>query len=301
MEDLIGTAADDADVIKDATTESFEADVIQASNEVPVVVDFWAPWCGPCKTLGPIIEKVVREAGGKVRLVKVNIDENQQVAQALRIQSIPAVFGFVKGQPVDGFVGAQPESQIKAFIDRLAGQAGPSPLDEAMEQAKAALAADDHNGAAALFGQVLQQEPDNITAIAGMARCLLALGDSQAAAEVLARAGDEHDDDPDLSGARAALALAEQAAAASGEVGGLEARIAADPNDFEARLELAQALFGTGDRETAIDHLLEILGRDLNWNDDAARKQLLELFEAMGPTDPLTLSARRRLSSLLFS
>ncbi|MEE2981287.1 MAG: thioredoxin [Pseudomonadota bacterium] len=301
MEDLIAPAADDTDVIKDSTTESFEADVIQASNEVPVVVDFWAPWCGPCKTLGPTIEKVVREARGKVRLVKVNIDENQQIAQALRIQSIPAVFGFVKGQPVDGFVGAQPESQIKAFVDRLAGQSGPSPVDEAVEQAKAALAADDHNGAAALFGQVLQQEPDNVAAIAGMARCLLALGDPGAAAEVLARAGDEHDDDPDISGARAALALAEQAAAASGEVGGLEARIAANPNDFNARLELAKALFGAGDRETAVDHLLEILGCDLNWNDDAARIQLLELFEAMGPTDPLTLSARRRLSSLLFS
>jgi putative thioredoxin len=301
MEDLIGTAADDADVIKDSTTESFEADVIQASNEVPVVVDFWAPWCQPCKTLGPTIEKVVREARGKVRLVKVNIDENQQIAQALRVQSIPAVFGFVKGQPVDGFVGAQPESQIKAFVDRLAGQAGPTPVDEAIEQAKAALADDDHNGAAALFGQVLQHEPDNIAAIAGMARCLLALGDAQAAAEVLARAGDEHDDDPEISGARAAVALATQAAAASGEIGGLEARIAANPKDFEARLELAMALFGSGERETAVDHLLEILSHDLNWNDDAARKQLLEFFEAMGPTDPLTLSARRRLSSLLFS
>ena len=289
-----------AGVIKDSNTENFEADVIQASNEVPVIVDFWAPWCGPCKQLGPALEKAVSDARGKVRLVKVNIDENQQIAQALRIQSIPAVFAFDKGQPVDGFVGAQSESQVKAFVDRLAGQTGPSPVDQALEQAAAAMAQNDHGAASALFGQILQHEPDNLAAIAGLARCLIAAGDTDAADEVLARAAEDAEN-TDISGARAALALARQAAGRSGEVGGLEARVASNANDHQARLDLAVALFGGGERETAIDHLLEIMTRDMAWNDEAARKQLLEFFEALGPTDPLTLAARRRLSSLLFS
>ncbi len=307
MEPIIGAPGEGApgngagaDVIKDSDNQSFEADVIQASNEVPVILDFWAPWCEPCKQLGPALEKAVTGAGGKVRLVKVNIDENQQIAQALRIQSIPAVFAFVKGQPVDGFVGAQSESQVKAFVGRLVGETGPSPVDQALEQAKAAMEQNDHGAASALFGQVLQHEPDNPAAIAGLARCLIAAGDTDGATEVLARAGEDADD-AEIGGARTALALARQAAGKSGEVAGLEARIAADGNDHQARLDLAMALFGTGEREAAVDHLLEIMTRAMAWNDEAARKQLLEFFEAMGPTDPLTVAARRRLSSLLFS
>ena len=303
MEPILGAPPQDpgADVIKDSNTQNFENDVIRASQEVPVIVDFWAPWCGPCKQLGPAIEKAVNKARGKVRLVKVNIDENQAVAQALRIQSIPAVFAFVKGQPVDGFVGAQPESQINAFVGRLVGETGPSPVEQALEQAKASLDESDYGAASALFGQVLQHEPDNLVAIAGLARCLTAAGDTVAAAEVLARAGDAQADHPEISGARAALSLAEQAAATSGEADALERRLESDPGDHQARLDLAKAMFGNGQRETAIDHLLEIMRRDRAWNDEAARKQLLEMFEAMGPTDPLTASARRRLSSLMFS
>ncbi len=289
------------ELIKDSDTRNFETDVIAASMEVPVIVDFWAPWCGPCKQLGPAIEKAVTEAGGKVRLVKIDIDKSPEVAQAMRIQSIPAVFAFVKGQPVDSFVGAQPESQIKAFIDKLGGETGPSPVEAALEQAKAALEKQDHDSAAALFGQVLEHEADNADAIAGLTRCLIALGELEAAAETLDRAGEEQADHPEIVSARTALGLAEQGAASSGAIDGLTARVDADGNDHQARLDLAVALFGNGQKEAAIDHLLEIMRRDRAWNDDGARKQLLVFLEAVGFGDPLAVVARRQMSSLMFS
>ncbi|MCH7944284.1 MAG: thioredoxin [Proteobacteria bacterium] len=289
------------DLIKDSDSQNFETDVIAASMEVPVIVDFWAPWCGPCKQLGPAIEKAVTAAGGKVHLVKIDIDKNPQIAQAMRIQSIPAVFAFDKGKPVDGFVGAQSESQIKAFIAKLVGETGPSPLEQALEQAKAALESGDHDTAAALFDQVLEHETDNVQAIAGLTRCLIAQDDFEAAHEALSRATDEQADHAEIAGARTALDLAEQAAGNRGGIDGLKARVEADGDDHQARHDLAVALFGNGRQEAAIDHLLEIMSRDRAWNDDGARKQLLVFFEAVGFADPLAVEARKKMSSMIFS
>ncbi len=310
MEPIIGKPkGDGADVVKETDSRSFEADVIKASLETPVIVDFWAPWCEPCKQLGPALEKAVRAANGKVKLVKIDIDKNPQIAQAFRVQSIPAVYAFSKGQPTDGFVGAQPESQIKAFVARLAGDSvaglagdsGPSPVDQALERAAAALEAKDHGAASALFAQVLQHEPGNLAAVAGLARCYIAAGEAARARELLDGVAEDDAEKPEISGARAALSLAEEAAHGSGDVAGLEARVAADASDHQARYDLAVALVGAGRRDEAVEALLEIVRRDRAWNDEAARKKLLELFAAFGPTDPLTLAARRKLSSLLFS
>ena len=289
------------DLIKDSDSQNFERDVIAASMEVPVIVDFWAPWCGPCKQLGPAIEKAVTAAGGKVRLVKIDIDKNPQIAQAMRIQSIPAVFAFDKGQPVDGFVGAQTESQIKAFIDKLGGETGPSPVEQALEQAKAAVESEDHETAAALFGRVLEHEADNAQAIAGLTRCLIVADDFEAAREVLSRATAEQADHAEINGARTALALAEQAVGSRGEIDGLKARVEADADDHQARHDLAVAMFGNGQQAAAIDHLLEIMRRDRAWDDDRARKQLLVFFEAVGFADPLAVEARKVMSSMMFS
>ena len=289
------------DLIKDSDTKNFETDVIAASMETPVIVDFWAPWCGPCKQLGPAIEKAVTAAGGKVRLVKIDIDKSPEIAQAMRIQSIPAVFAFDKGQPVDSFVGALPESQIKAFIEKLGGTSGPSPVDAALEQAKAAVANEDHDGAAEIFGQILQHEADNPEAIAGLTRCLTAMGDFEAARETLERAGEAHTDHADITSARTALDLAEQAAGSLGEIDGLLRRVEADANDHQARYDLAMAQFGNGQQQAAIDHLLEIMRRDRAWNDDGARQQLLVFLEAMGFADPLAAEARKKMSSMMFS
>ncbi len=303
MEAIIGAGAPAASVVKDSDTQSFAADVLDASREVPVVVDFWAPWCGPCKTLGPIIERAVASAGGAVKLVKINIDENQELAGQLRIQSIPAVMAFKDGQPVDGFVGALPESQIKSFIAQIAGQTGPSPVEQALEQAAALMAEGQHQEAGALYSQVVQHEPGNAAAIAGMARCLIAAGDLDGARQVLDMTPEDLADHVDIAGARTALELAGQAQRAGdgGEVDELRERLAADANDHQARFDLAIALFGQNRREAAVDELLEIVGRARQWNDEAARKELVKLFEAMGPTDPVTVDARGRLSSLLFS
>jgi|TARA_B100000959_G_scaffold78558_1_gene83375 putative thioredoxin len=289
-----------ANTVKDGDTASFAADVIEASNEVPVIVDFWAEWCGPCKTLGPTIEKAVKAASGQVRLVKINVDENQQLAQQLRVQSIPAVFAFKNGKPVDGFVGAQPESQIKAFIQRLTGDAGPSPIEQALEQGEAALAAGDVSGASDIFGQVLRADMENARAIAGLCQCLIDSGDLAEAREMLDGLEGKLAIDPAVQSVRAALELAEQSADA-GDTAPLRARLEANGNDHEARMELSTALLAAGQREEAVDELLESIRRDRNWNDEAARKQLLTLFEAFGHADELTVSARRRLSSMLFS
>jgi putative thioredoxin len=304
MEPLLGATApkNDANLIKDSDVTTFMADVIDASREVPVIVDFWAPWCGPCKQLGPMIEKAVKEAAGAVRLVKINIDENPEIAQQMRIQSIPAVFAFKDGRPVDGFVGAQPESQIKAFIKKLGGPAAaqPSPVQAALEEAKAAMAEGDTGTASAIYGQVLAHEPGNAAAAAGLARCYLAAGDREKAKEVLAGLTSEAKKDPEVTAAISALELAEQGAGA-GDIAKLQAQVDSDPKNHEARFDLAAALFAAGKSEAAVDHLLDIFKRDRKWNDEAARKQLVKFFEALGPTDPLTVQARKRLSSLMFA
>lgn len=300
MEPIIGEMSAPPDAVKDSDTANFAEDVIHASQEVPVIVDFWAPWCGPCKTLGPLLEKTVKASGGKVKMVKINVDENQQLAMQLRVQSIPAVFAFKDGQPVDGFVGALPESQIKSFVQRLSGDSGPSPIEQAVEHARQTMEAGDADTALEIFGQVLRAEPDNVAALAGMAECYLQKGEPQAAREIVDGIDPKHASDPAIASVRAALDLADQTAEA-GDVSELRARIEADPNDHEARLELSNALLASGQREEAVDQLLESIKRNRAWNEEAARKQLLTLFEAFGPTDELTVSARRRLSSLLFS
>ncbi len=318
MEPIINAAgggagqAPAAEPIKEATTRSFMADVIEASREVPVIVDFWAEWCGPCKQLGPVLEKVVRGAGGAVRMVKVNVDQNQALAQQLRIQSIPAVFAFFNGQPVDAFAGALPESQVQAFVDQVivaaGGKAPDSPIDEALAHAEECLKTGDMATARAIFEQVLSLEPDTVAATVGLIRCLVAAGDIAAARTALdgmpSDAADGAGIAPGIATAiaavRAAVELAEKSAAA-GDIGELDARLAANAADHQARFDLALALFAKGEVERAIDQLLEIIRRDRQWADDGARKQLLQFFDAMGAGDPLTVAGRRKMSALLFS
>jgi len=297
-------AANAADVIKDATAASFVQDVIEASRETPVIVDFWATWCGPCKQLTPMLEKVVREARGAVRLVKVDIDQNQQIAQQLRIQSVPTVYAFYQGRPVDGFQGAVPESQIKDFVQRLAESAGgsaKSPIDEALEQARELFDEGNFEHAGALYGQIVQAAPDNLPARAGLARCLMQKGDNAGAQALVEGLTDEQKADKEIAPVLAALELAGKAAEQAGAAEELRARVDADPADHQARYDLALALYAGGARAEAIDQLLEIIRRNRGWNDDAARKQLLELFAAIGATDELTVAGRRKLSSILFS
>jgi putative thioredoxin len=297
-----GGAAEGAALVKDVSTADFMAEVVDASFDQPVIVDFWAPWCGPCKQLGPVLEKVVRTANGAVRMVKLNIDENPEIATQMRIQSIPAVYAFKDGRPVDGFVGAVPESQIRQFVQRLGGgRGGPSPVDEAMAMAKQAVQGGDHGTAAAIYSQVIQHDPGNAEAVAGLARALVERGELDEARQILHGAPKDIERTPEIAAARSSLELAEQAQKAMGSAGTLHARVEQNPDDHEARFELATALFGAGQREEAIDQLLTLFKRDREWNEQAARKQLVKFFEAMGPTDPLTLSARRRLSSLMFS
>ncbi|MGA8757917.1 MAG: thioredoxin [Stellaceae bacterium] len=299
-EPLIGGAA--ATPVKDVTTATFMTEVVDGSFDAPVIVDFWAPWCGPCRQLGPLLEKTVRATNGAVRMVKLNIDENPEIAQQMRIQSIPAVYAFKDGRPIDGFVGALPESQVKQFVQRIGGgQGGPSPVEEAMAMAKEALQQGDHGSASAIFSQVLQREPANVEAQAGLARALIAGGDLRKARQLLDRVAKEDAGHAEIAAAEAALELAEQAKTAMASAGKLRARLAANPDDHEARMELSTALFGSGEREAAIDELLTLYKRDREWNEQAARKQLVKFFEVMGGTDPLTLSARRRLSALMFS
>jgi putative thioredoxin len=289
-----------ADLVKDTTTQAFTKDVIEESNRQPVLVDFWAPWCGPCRTLGPIIEKTVRAAGGTVRLVKMNIDDHPQVAGQLGIQSIPAVIAFSGGQPVDGFVGALPESQVKAFIDRVAGPQGPSEDDQIVAEGDRRLEAGDAPGAAEMYAAALSANSQSVAAIVGLARCHIAGGNLDAARDTLAALPDEAAKDPAVAAVSAQIELAAQTEAL-GDAAPLEARIAADPKDFDARFDLALLLNAKGDREGTVDQLLEIVGRNRSWEDEKARKQLVKFFEAWGATDEATLTGRRRLSSLLFA
>jgi putative thioredoxin len=287
--------------IKDSTIETFAADVIDASREVPVIVDFWAPWCGPCKQLGPMLEKLVNEAKGAVRLVKVNIDENQEIARQLRIQSIPTVYAFRNGQPVDGFMGAVPESQLRAFVQHLTGgTAGHDHAEEILAAADEAFAAGDVNTAAQAYGHVLQDEPGHPKAVAGLARCYLKTGDVERAKNTLQLVRPDGAADEAIRAVEAELQLRAQVAD-TGDLNEFRKKLETDPNDHQARYDLALALDAKGDRETAMNELLDIVRRDRKWNDDAARKHLVTLFEALGPADPLTLAGRRRLSSILFS
>jgi len=310
METMLQGAAPQAvpaDLIKDSDQTKFAKDVLEASRTVPVIVDFWAPWCGPCKTLQPAIEKVVKEAKGAVKLVKINIDQNQMLAQQLRIQSIPAVYAFFGGRPVDGFMGAVPESQVKQFVDRLvqaAGGAGPAgagdELAELLEHAKAAVAQNDFALAARIYNEILGVEPENLAAIAGLARCHLQTGNLDQVKALLARVPAKDKANAEIVAVQASIDLSEQAKAA-GPVSDLKAKAAADPKDFQIRLDLALAYWAGSQRKEAIDELLAMIKLDRNWNEAAARQQLLKFFEALGFSDPLAVDGRKRLSTILFS
>jgi len=295
-----GEAAAPAGVVKDTTTQTFIKDVIEESRRQPVLVDFWAEWCGPCKQLAPVLEKVVKASKGKVKLVKMDIDKHPSIPGQLGIQSIPAVFAFVNGQPVDGFLGALPESQVVAFIERLTKDRVGGEEQDLLKAADEALAKNDAAGAADLYAQVLAQEPGNVAALAGLARSYVLTGATEQAKQTLALVPEAKRNDPAVAAARAALDVAEQAKSV-GPVADLEKKVAANPLDHQARFDLAVALNGNGRRQEAVDNLLEIVRRDRKWNDDGARKQLVQFFEAWGPTDEATVNGRKRLSSVLFS
>ncbi len=296
-----GAAAPAGELIKDTTTAAFAVDVIQESRRQPVLVDFWAPWCGPCRQLTPALEKTVRAAGGRVKLVKMNIDDHPAVAGQLGIQSIPAVIAFKNGQPVDGFMGAIPESQIRDFIAKVAGKDdGAAHVAEALAAAQQARAAGDLQGAADLYSAVLEQTPDSVEALAGMAELMFETGNADAARHLLDQAPEGKKDAAPLAAVRARIALAEQAAAI-GDPLALERRLLADPKDHEARFDLAMIQNAKGMRMEAADNLLAIVKADRTWREDGARAQLLKFFEAWGPTDEITLAARRKLSAVLFS
>jgi len=284
-------------IIKDTTTQAFSADVLTESARQPVLVDFWAPWCEPCKQLTPVLEKIVKAADGKIKLVKMNIDDHPQIAGRLGVRSIPAVIAFQKGQPVDGFMGAMPESQVRGFIERLTGPLGG---DDLIAEAEAALAAGEAAGAAEIFAEILAEDPTDAKALGGLVRAHVALGDTETAQNLLAQAPESAAQDPAIVAARAALDNAVQAASV-GDLSQLAVQLLSEPNDHKARLDLAVALNALGRREEAADALLEIVKRDRSWNEDGGRKQLLQFFDAWGPTDPNTIAARRKLSSLLFS
>jgi putative thioredoxin len=290
-----------ADLIKDSDTKGFMVDVLEASKKVPVLVDFWAPWCGPCKQLTPIIEKVVKQANGKVRLVKINVDENQQIAAQLRVQSIPAVFAFVDGQPIDGFMGALPESQIKQFVDKLGNKGSlAEEIAGALKIALEAMGRGEFEAAAGILAQILSVDQANVGALASMMKCQIELGDLEGAAETLKHVPADKAANPDVISAKAALDLALNPVDTS-VVDKLQAEIASNPDDFAKRLELAVALNGSGQRAEATEQLLHVIRKKRDWNEDAARKQLVQFFDAWGPKDEFTLAGRRKLSAILFA
>jgi putative thioredoxin len=288
------------DVVRETTTQAFVKDVLEESRGQPVLVDFWAPWCGPCKQLTPMLEKAVRAAKGKAKLVKMNIDEHPAIPGQMGIQSIPAVIAFVNGQPVDGFLGALPESQVTAFLERLVKDRVGGEEKDLLKAADAALAEGDSAGAAELYAQILANDSGNVAALAGLARCYVATGAIEQAKQTLALVPEAKRNEAPVAAARAALELAEQATSL-GPITELEQKVAANPLDHQARYDLALALNAKGRRSEALDHLLEIVRRDRKWNDDGSRKQLVQLFEAWGPTDEATVEGRRRLSSILFA
>ena len=286
----------------DVTMDNFMAEVIEGSKTTPTIVQFWAPWCGPCKQLGPVLEKVVGASGGKVRMVRVNIDDNQQIAQQMRVQSVPTVYGFVDGQPVDGFAGAQPESNVKQFVEKLSSMGGAgADVASMLEAAEAALASGDHGTAMMQFQEVMSAAPESVAALAGVVRCLSASGDNAGAREVIDQLNDEYREDPAMQSAIAAVELAEKASESAGELDAAKAAVEADPNDLAARQEYALALYAVGANAEAMAQLLESIRIERGWNDDAARLQLLEIFATLGAANPDVIAARRKLSTLLFS
>jgi putative thioredoxin len=300
LQNLAGATPAADGLIKDTTTQAFVKDVIEESKRQPVLVDFWAEWCGPCKQLTPVLEKAVKAAKGKIKLAKMDIDKHPSIPGQMGIQSIPAVIAFVNGQPADGFMGALPESQVMAFIERLTkGKVGGEAQD-LMKEAEAVLAEGDAQSAAQIYAQLIQEDDTNIGAVAGLARCYLAVGQLDKAKETLAKVPEAKRNDAAVAAARAALEVAEQANSV-GPVGELEKKVAANPLDHQARFDLAVALSAANKRQEAVDQLIEVVRRDRKWNDDGARKQLVQFFEAWGPTDEATVSGRRRLSSILFS
>ncbi|MDA8729443.1 thioredoxin [Alphaproteobacteria bacterium] len=300
MEQLIAAAADTTPI--DVNMDNFMAEIIDGSAKMPIVVQFWAPWCGPCKQLGPLLEKVVAAAKGKVKMVRINIDENQQIAQQMRVQSVPTVYGFFNGQPVDGFAGAQPESTLKQFIDKLVAAGGSGPDIAAMvEAANSLLETQDYDNAMAQYHEIMAADPESPDGLAGMIRCMVGMKDIDGAREIVDQLDDEFRDKPAMVIAIDSLELAEKAAGAAGGLAQARAAVDADPNDLAARQELALALFATGEQAESMEQLLESIRIDRAWNDAAARMQLLEFFKTLGPANRDVMAARRKLSTLLFA
>ncbi|MEC8654674.1 MAG: thioredoxin [Alphaproteobacteria bacterium] len=299
MEHILGTTAS-API--DVDMNNFMAEVVEGSSQQPVIVQFWAPWCGPCKQLGPVLEKVVAAANGKVKMVRVNIDDNQQIAQQLRVQSVPTVYAFVDGQPVDGFAGAQPESAVTQFIEKVSSLGGAgADIASMLDAGNAAVETQDFASAMQIFQQVMEADPDSAEALAGLVRCLTGMKDHQAAREIVDQLTDEFREKPAMQAAIDALELAERAAESAGDLDVAQAAVAANPNDLQARQDLAMALFATGDNAGAMAQLLESIRIDRSWNEDAARMQLLEFFKTLGAANPDVMTARRQLSTLLFA
>ena len=299
MEHILGTTAS-API--DVDMNNFMAEVVEGSSQQPVIVQFWAPWCGPCKQLGPVLEKVVAAANGKVKMVRVNIDDNQQIAQQLRVQSVPTVYAFVDGQPVDGFAGAQPESAVTQFIEKVSSLGGAgADIASMLDAGNAAVETQDFAGAMQIFQQVMEADPESAEALAGLVRCLTGMKDHKAAREIVDQLTDEFREKPAMQAAIDALELAERAAESAGDLDVAHAAVAANPNDLQARQDLAMALFATGDNAGAMAQLLESIRIDRSWNEDAARMQLLEFFKTLGAANPDVMTARRQLSTLLFA